>query len=84
MIMRWLVFLAMYFLGWVSQANTARLLSCNDEAAALKLSEFCEKPFYASHGRVDVNKSGDVFVENDFYQFSKGQKGSTMGTGYPH
>jgi hypothetical protein len=70
--------------GVIDQAATGkpvRILSCNDESSALALSLQTQKPFYASDGWVEITKTGEVFAENDFYQFSKGQRGA-IGSGY--
>ena len=61
--------------------KTARLLSCNDEAAAIALSIETKKPFYASDGWVEINKNGDVFSEKDFYLYNRGTRG-TKGSNY--
>ncbi|MFV8356861.1 HNH endonuclease [Flavobacterium sp. XS1P32] len=61
--------------------KTARLLSCNDEAAAIALSIETKKPFYASDGWVEINKNGDVFSEKDFYLYNRGTKGA-KGSNY--
>lgn len=65
----------------VPTGKTARLLSCNDEAAAIALSIETKKPFYASDGWVEINKNGDVFSQKDFYLYNKGTKGA-KGSNY--
>ncbi len=51
-----------------------RLLSCNSEEVAIKISELTNKEFYASHGSVKLYEDGTIVHETPFKKYHKGAR----------
>ncbi|WP_165872232.1 EndoU domain-containing protein [Tenacibaculum sp. M341] len=51
-----------------------RLLSCNSEEVAIKISELTNKEFYASHGSVKLYEDGTIVHETPFRKYHKGAR----------
>lgn len=66
----------------VPTGKTARLLTCNDAAANLKLSKFTNKPFYGSDGVVEITQDGLVYCEKKFYKYANGVESTSDALDY--
>ena len=59
----------------VSTTQKIRLLSCNDEKAAIELSKITDKPIYASDGSVKIYEDGTIVNIKPFKSYHKGIRG---------
>ena len=50
-----------------------RLLSCNDEEAAIELSNYTTREFYATSGKVEIFEDGIVRHSDDFKKYKNGE-----------
>ena len=58
----------------VDSSKKIRLLSCNSNEAAIELSKYTNKEFYASDGIITLYKDGTIVHEKPFKKYHKGAR----------